>query len=63
MLDWSKLLKVKIESKEDVPRAMSMLCETMPNNMLLNMIKKSKERGHEDVLKYLEEEKIKRGVK
>lgn len=62
MIDWSKFLKVKIETEEDVPAAIQQLAECVPDNMLLSMIAKSKKRNHDLLLKYLEAEKEKRGL-
>ena len=62
MLDWTKLLNIKMESEEDAPRVIRELAETMPDNMLLSLLKKSKERGHSQLIPYLEEEKKKRGL-
>ena len=63
MIDWVKFLKVKVESEEDVPGAIRQLCESMSNNMLLRILEKSRQRHHDELIPYLEEEKNKRRLK
>ena len=60
MLDWSKFLKV-LELK-DAPEAIRQLMQSMPDNMLLNIFRKSIERKHDQLTPYLLEEIKNRGL-
>ena len=62
MIDWSKLLKIAVKREEDAPKVINQLLETIPDNMFMRIYRKSIDREEKVLLKFLEEEKAKRGL-
>lgn len=62
MINWTKLLQIKLTSKEDAPEALDSLTSAIPNNMLLSMIQTAVKNQDYKVAARLKKEKEKRGI-
>lgn len=66
MIDWVKFNSIiaNRDHYEKHPDEMLItIIECWPDNMLRNILRKSRERGHEDLVPVLEEQMKKRGLK
>lgn len=62
MINWTKLLQVRLETEEDAPLAIRQIAESLPDNMLLRMLTKCEDKGHKELASFLKDEAVRRGL-
>lgn len=62
LIDIDSLLKLKIETEEDIPKFQKALAASFSDYFLLCMIERVKREGHKELIKLYEAEAMKRGL-